>query len=355
MFRDTWVEIDLDAIYHNVKVIKEYTGYENLYVVVKANAYGHGDVEVAASALNAGATHLAVAFLDEAIRLRRYFDVPILVMGYVDPEYYELASVNDIEIIVTEAIDFDMPLDVHLKIDTGMNRIGVKTKEEIETIINSIEKCKSVSLVGIMTHLATAGSNDSYYEMQINKLKELAPEGIFVHVNNSAGMLAYGGNFDAGRLGISMYGLKPYDGILPVELKQAFSLHSRITNVKKIKKGESVGYSATFTAEEDCFIAAIPIGYADGFIRKNKGRDVLINQIRYKLVGNICMDQCMILVDENVQAGDVVSLINDAITVDEVAKDLDTINYEIVCLISDRVPRIYKENNSVVKINNYRF
>jgi len=354
MYRHTWAEIDLDRIYHNVKVIKEHSGYESIYAVVKANGYGHGDIEVAEVALEAGATHLAVAFLDEAIRLREFFDVPILVMGYTDPEYFDLASEHDISVTIIDDIDYDKPLKVHIKVDTGMNRIGLKDSKEIHKLIDKISQSDNLVLEGIFTHLATAGSNEDYYNMQMSNFTELGLSG-FIHVDNSAGMIAYKHKFNAARLGISMYGLKPYDGKLPVELKQAFSLYSCITNVKKISKGESVGYGATFTAKKESYIATIPIGYADGFLRYHKGREVEIAGRRYRIVGNVCMDQLMILVDETVKKDDIVALINDEITVDEIANDLDTINYEIVCSISDRVPRVYKRNQEVVKVNNYRF
>ena len=167
--------------------------------------------------------------------------------------------------------------------------------------------------------------------------------------------LAYKNNYAAGRLGIAMYGLTPYDGHLPIELQQAFSFHANIVAVKKIKAGESVGYGATYTAEKDEFIATIAVGYADGWIRAHRGRSVSIKGKRYSMIGTICMDQLMILVDDTIELGDEVSLINDYITVDEVAKDLNTINYEIVCSISDRVPRVFVRHGEVVEIKNYRF
>ncbi len=355
MYRNTWVEINLDSIYHNVSVIKSHTGYKKLYAVVKANAYGHGDIEVAKVALEAGATHLAVAFLDEAVRLRKYFTCPILVLGYTEEKYFDVAREHDIELTVTHMFSYDKPLKVHIKIDTGMNRIGVKSVDEYNELLHHIEESKNVTLEGIFTHLATAGSDDDYYKMQIETLNHFNIDKKLVHVNNSAGMLAYNNFFNAGRLGIAMYGLIPYDGKMPTTLLQAFSFHARITNVKKIVAGEAVGYGATYVANKPEYIATIAVGYADGWIRAHKGREVSINGKRFKTVGNVCMDQLMILVDETVCKGDIVSLINDDITVDEVAKDLNTINYEIVCSISDRVPRVFKRNGEIVKTNNYRF
>ncbi len=355
MYRNTWVEINLDSIYNNVKAIKEYTGYDKLYAVVKANGYGHGDIEVAEVALEAGATHLAVAFLDEAIRLRKYFTCPILVLGYTDEAHFDIASKHNIALTITKEIYFDKPLSVHIKVDTGMNRLGVKSKDEYSKIVDSINNCKNITLEGAFTHLATAGSNDSFYNGQIEKLKEFGIPKSLVHANNSAGMLAYKNNFSIGRLGIAMYGLAPYKGLLPVQLEQAFSFYSNITSVKRINKGEAVGYGATFVADKEEYIATIPVGYADGWIRAHKGRDVSIKGKRFKIVGNICMDQLMILVDDTILLGDTVALINDDITVDEVSRDLDTINYEIVCSISDRVPRVFIKNSKVLKTNNYRF
>ncbi len=354
MFRDTWVEVDLDRITHNVKVIKEYTGYDKIFAVVKANGYGHGDIEVAETALAAGATHLAVAFLDEALRLRKHFTCPILVLGYTSEDYFELASENNISLTIIDDFEYDGKLNVHLKIDTGMNRLGLDNSTDILRMIEKINKSK-VNLEGIYTHLATAGSSDVHYYKQLNRLKSLGLDLELIHVNNSAGMLAYKEMFSAGRLGIAMYGLTPYDGVLPVELKQAFSLYSKITSVKKIQKGESVGYGATYVTSKDSYIATLPIGYADGFLRVNKGRMVEIKSKLYEIVGNVCMDQIMILVDETISKDDIVSLISDEITVGDMANDLGTINYEIVCSITDRVPRVYKSNGKITKFNNYRF
>ena len=355
MYRNTWVEINLDSIYNNVKIIKEYTGYDKLYAVVKANGYGHGDIEVAKVAIEAGATHLAVAFLDEAIRLRKHFTCPILVLGYTDDSFFDVASKHDIALTITKEINFDKPLKVHIKVDTGMNRLGVKSKTEYSKVVESITKCKNVTLEGVFTHLATAGNDDILYNSQIKKLKEFEVPKNLIHVNNSAGMLAYENKYSAGRLGIAMYGLAPYKGLLPVELEQAFSFYSNIISLKKIAKGEAVGYGATYIADKEEYIATIPVGYADGWIRNNKGRDVSIKGKRYKIVGNICMDQLMILVDDTVQMGDTVALVNDDITIEEVSRDLGTINYEIVCSISDRVPRVFIRNSEIVKTNNYRF
>lgn len=372
-YRDTWSEINLDAIYNNVKNIVNHVGKKmNVYAVVKANGYGHGDIEVAKVALEAGATHLAVAFLDEALKLRQVLkDTPILVMGAIRTSDIELAAKNNISISVhdmewfKELLDYDKEqIKIHLKIDSGMNRIGFKDNKSTIEFINKLRKNDSIILEGLFTHFSTAdNSNDDYFNYQLNNINNLINKintNAFeiVHIANSATTIHHTDEImisNGYRLGIAMYGLRPsYDIELPFKLEQAFSLYSKIIQVKKLNKGEKVGYGATYETSNEEYIATIPIGYADGIIRANQGRKVAINAKRYEIVGRVCMDQLMVRVDETVKLGDTVELLGDNITVDEAAHYLDTINYEIVCSISDRVPRIYKYKGKLIEINNYR-
>ncbi|MFY0760943.1 alanine racemase [Metabacillus dongyingensis] len=378
-YRDTWAEIDLDAIYSNVKSMKNHIGENTqLIAVVKANAYGHGDAEVAKTALEAGAEMLAVAFLDEAVVLREAgFEVPILVMGASRPA--------DVKIAIDQRIILTAPslewlteaeknvqkgiLSVHLKIDTGMGRLGVRTEEELLQAFKFAEEKPNVKIEGIFTHFATADELDTaYFNKQYDVFTAMAQkaadyDGVMIHCGNSATGLRFPEKLvHAVRLGISMYGLSPSMEIkpeLPYELKEAFSLHSRLVHVKKISKGDKVSYGATYTAEKDEWIGTIPIGYADGWVRRLKESEVLIDGERMPIVGRICMDQCMIKLSSFKETGTKVTLIGsqkeECISVDEVAERLETINYEVPCTITLRVPRMFLKNKSIIEVRNSLF
>lgn len=371
-YRDTWVEVDLDRIQHNVSRIKQHSGFDHLYAVVKANAYGHGDIKVAQAALDAGADMLSVAFLDEALHLRRAIkDVPILVMGAIRPEDLAVAAEQNIDVTAHDIqwIEAVMgytgaPANFHLKVDTGMNRIGIKDAEAVRKACDLIDSNPNLKRVGLFTHFATADAETSDgYEAQMKQLDALTAnidldEFRYVHLANSAALLRFGRQSvaNAGRLGVSMYGLPPsHDFDIPVELQQAFSLHSRIIQIKEVDPGTAVSYGATFVTDKKVRLGTMPIGYADGWLRYHQGRKVEINGVQYPIVGRVCMDQCMVQVDDRVQLGDRVDLINDNLTVEDAARDLNTIGYEIVCSISDRVPRIYKQGGAVVGERNERF
>lgn len=371
-YRDTWVEVDLDRIQQNVSRIKQHSGFDHLYAVVKANAYGHGDINVARAALDAGADMLSVAFLDEALHLRRAIkDVPILVMGAIRPEDLAVAAAANIDVTAHDLHWIEsilayggVPANLHLKIDTGMNRIGLKDADSVHKACQLIDTNPKLNRVGLFTHFATADAQTrAGYDAQMQQLDALTAQVDladfrYVHLSNSAALLRFGRQSVAntGRLGISMYGLPPsHEFELPFELKQAFSLHSRITQIKEIDAGSAVSYGATYVAGEKVRLGTLPIGYADGWLRYHQGRQVEINGVQYPIVGRICMDQCMVQIDDRVQIGDQVDLINDNLTVEDAARDLDTIGYEIVCSISDRVPRIYKQGGAVTGERNERF
>lgn len=370
-YRDTWVEIDLDRIAENVSNIQRHAGFENLYAVVKANAYGHGDVEVARAALDAGANMLAVAFLDEALHLRREIkDVPVLVMGAIRPQDIAVAAEQNIDITahdlqwIEAAAGYNgVPANVHLKIDSGMHRIGITDAEQFRKACALLDAAPNLSLVGLFTHFATADGCPEHYQRQLDKVAAITAGADlsrfkYVHQSNSAALLRHAKQPGAngGRLGIAMYGLVPSNEFeLPCPLKQALSLHSRITQIKRIYPGDKVGYGATFEATEEMLVGVMPIGYADGWLRYHQNRPVEIRGKQFPIVGRVCMDQTMVRVDETVQVGDQVDLLNDNLTVDDAARDLNTINYEVVCAISDRVPRIYKRAGETLSVRNDRF
>ncbi|MEC0713677.1 alanine racemase [Bacillus haynesii] len=376
-YRKTWAEIDLTALKENVRNMKRHIGeHVHLMAVVKANAYGHGDAQVAKAALAEGASILAVALLDEALSLRAQgIEEPILVLGAVPPEYASIAAEK--RIIVTgysvgwlkDVLGFlgetEAPLEYHLKIDTGMGRLGCKTEEEIKEMMKMTESSDKLNCTGVFTHFATADEKDTdYFDMQLDRFKELISplplDRLMVHSSNSAAGLRFREQlFNAVRFGIGMYGLAPSTEIkdeLPFRLREVFSLHTELTHVKKIKKGESVSYGATYTAKRDEWIGTVPVGYADGWLRRLAGTEVLIDGKRQKIAGRICMDQFMISLAEEYPVGTKVTLIgkqkDEWISVDEIAQNLQTINYEITCMISSRVPRMFLENGSIMEIRN---
>ncbi|EIJ79879.1 alanine racemase [Bacillus methanolicus PB1] len=375
-FRDTWAEVDLDKITDNLKAIKEIlpSGTE-MMAVVKANAYGHGDRQVAETALRAGATYLAVAFLDEAIALRKKgITAPVLVLGASRPKDVNLAAEKKITLTVfqeewikkaKDILNQNAKLKVHMKLDTGMGRIGIRSKEELKAVESLILNDDRFLFEGVYTHFATADHLDHFYfEKQLGRFNqmiewlEVRPR--YVHSSNSAAALRFpAASFNAVRIGITMYGLTPSLEIepqLPVVLKEAFSLHSKLVHVKKLQKGDKVSYGATYEAAGEEWIGTLPIGYADGWVRKLQGQDVLVEGIRAPIVGRICMDQCMIKLPYYVPPGTTCTLIGrqkeEFISVNEVAQKLETINYEIPCMISARVPRIYKWNGEKTEISN---
>src|SRR5690625_485189 len=366
IYRPTWAEINLSAIAHNVKEMKKQLSHKNeIMAVVKADGYGHGAVEVAKTAMDSGATFLAVALLEEAINLRTEgINVPILVLGWVSPEQAHIAVKYDItltcfqqEWLMDVPKNLSSRLKVHMKWDTGMGRIGIRTKNELKQMIQSLNYHTHIQLTGVYTHFATADEADlTYFNEQYRRFQSLLhyfndlwSQPVAFHIGNSAASMRFPERmYQYVRFGVAMYGLYPSNVLKETSdmcLKQAFSLHSRLHHVKKISKGETVSYGRTYTAKDDEWIGTIPIGYGDGWRRKLQGIDVLIDGKRMPIVGRVCMDQTMIKLDKAYPIGTKVTLIGkqkeDMINVDEVANYIKTINYEIPCMINERVPRIY--------------
>jgi alanine racemase len=374
-YRDTWVEVNLDAITHNVRSMKHHIGEAiDIIAVVKANAYGHGALQVAKTALDAGASLLAVAFLDEALMLRNSgIDVPILVLGATRAVDVELAIKNDITLTVfsldwlNEAKKYMNTgvINLHVKLDTGMSRLGVRAEKELSAIVKFVEDSSHFAITGIYTHFATADESDiAYFNHQYKRFQELlnciSQQDLLVHCGNSATGLRFPDKlYNAVRLGISMYGLSPSEEVkseLPFPLEEVFSLQTKLVHVKKVPKGTKVSYGATYETTEDEWIGTLPIGYADGWLRSLKDSDVLVEGRRVPLIGRVCMDQCMVKLPYELPVGTKVTLIgkqnNEHITVDEVAKRLDTINYEVPCMITSRVPRMFLKNKSIIEVCN---
>lgn len=375
-YRDTWAEVDLDAISENITSIKQILPKEVQFIaVVKANAYGHGAVQVAQTALQSGATYLAVAFLDEALALReKGIDAPILVLGASRPRDVKVAVQHQITLTAFQTewfleaqryLEENQVVRVHVKVDTGMGRIGIRDREEVNAIEGFVKEDKRFLLEGVFTHFATADELDeSYLHIQHQKFEEILmafenkPK--LIHCSNSAAALRFPFALANGvRVGIAMYGLTPsreMEPLLPFSLKEAFSLHSRLVHVKKLQKGEKVSYGITYEASGEEWIGTLPIGYADGWIRKLQGQEVIVEGKRAEIVGRICMDQCMIKLPHEVSVGTKVTLIgeqlSEKISSNEIAEKLETINYEVPCIISNRVPRIYMRSGKMVELQN---
>ncbi len=370
-YRPTKINVKLNAIRLNIENLKKHLKPNvKIIAVVKANAYGHGDIQVAKAAIEAGASMLAVATPDEAVHIREHFPtIGILVLGASPISFARYAAMHNISLTVfsaewveqLEQLKVPNTLNLHIKIDSGMGRIGVTDEQQLLALYEKVQLHENVMVEGIFTHFATADEEDTtYFENQLSKFKQLlqlCPEKpAIVHAANTATALIKDEScqFDAVRFGISMYGLSPssyVESILPFSLHRAMSFETELVHVKKIKAGDGVGYGASFIATEDCYIGTLPVGYADGVIRKLSGQDVLIDGKRVPIIGRICMDQCMILLPNAYTIGEKVVLIgkqgNEEITLDDWAAKLETINYEVPCILTSRVLRVYGNDEFV--------
>lgn len=353
-YRDTYVEVNIDALNDNIKYCHSKI-QKPLMAILKANAYGHGYEQIAdALKDNNQIIMFGVATIKEAIDLRNIgINKDILVLGPIPLQELELAINNDISLALfsipyLEEINrlnvYNKPVKVHIAIDSGMNRIGIKTKDEYQELLSLIDNNK-ITIDGIFSHFATADEiDDTEYNKQLNLFKEITLNCNYkyIHIDNSASMLYHHNDYgNMARLGIAMYGVEP-NGSESNHLKQVMSFYTKIAMIKKVPKGEKIGYGMTYEADTDILVATLPVGYADGLIRSNQGREVYINGNYYPIIGRVCMDQCMIKVDDNVKLGDIVEIFGQHISLARMAKELNTIPYEITCLISPRVERIYK-------------
>jgi alanine racemase len=356
--------INLAAIERNViRLRRELAPGVAFCAVVKADGYGHGAVPSALAALAGGATWLAVATAGEAAALRAGgLRAPILVMGALSASELEIALSAGADVVAwNEAFlarlrDHPAPVRVHVKLDTGMGRLGTRDGDEALAVAREVNGTPGLELVGAMTHFATSDDDLDFVRVQLERfapfvarLREMCP-GIVVHAANSAATLrAPESHFDLVRCGIALYGCDPMQSDpADVDLEPALELRSYVAALKPAQAGESAGYGRRFVAEHDTWLATVPIGYADGVRRAlTNNCDVLIGGHRYPLVGTVSMDNIAVDVGAaaRVRVGDPVTLIgaNGDLrqTAEDLARRLDTINYEVVCAISGRVPRTY--------------
>lgn len=380
-YRSTRAEINLEALRANYEAFRQaLPDPTKLLLCVKAGAYGHGAVEVSRELERLGADYLSVAFLDEAIELRQHgIKLPILVLGYTGPEAVAAAYEYDVtlnvfteevlEAIAGLAVDSGRKLKIHIKIDSGMGRLGL-FPEDAPAFIDKAFQVPSVEVEGMFTHFARADEHNKQYTlMQYKKIQQVEQElqkmGYtipVIHTGNSAAAIDTPElSPQMVRVGIALYGLYPSTEVnqQAIELAPVMTVKTEVSYIKTLPAGSGISYGTRYFTEQPEVIVTLPLGYADGYSRLFSGKaEVLIHGRRVPVVGTICMDQCMVslksFADEakEIQIGDEVVLIgrqqNEYIPADELASWLGTINYEIICMIASRVPRVYHRDGEIV-------
>ena len=380
----TWMQIDLDAVEHNFNAIKnQLSKGTKLLCVLKADAYGHGAKFLVKEYEKLGADYYGVSNIDEAVQLRKSGATkPVLIFGYTAPEMAEtlckynisqaLFSYNYAEKLRFECRKKNLKLKVHLKIDTGMSRIGFfsQTLEDIENSTEEILKIKNfeeLEIEGIFTHFSVADdvTNQKDYTLKqfknfmtvINKLENSGMKIPLRHCCNSAGIINFPEmQLDMVRGGIALYGLYPSDEVKnKTDLKPIAQLKTIVSQVKSVPVGTYVSYGCTFMSSKEIKVAAVPLGYADGYSRQfSNNAEMIVCGKRAPVIGRVCMDQLMLNVSDvdKVEEGSIVTAFGEdegeKITVDELALKIGTINYEITCLVGKRVPRIYYKNGKII-------
>lgn len=367
--RPTKLKVNLDALLENYNKSRDLNKQKVIIAVVKADSYGLGARVIADYLYKNGVRHFATATLEEALELKDViFDSMVLVLGVTNPQNIKYAVENNISLTcpskawleecLSEMKDVEGKLKIHVKIDTGMGRIGISDKEELLSIDNLLTSEK-IDFEGIFSHYSNADGGDNNYDDHQTKkfddsIKLFKNKPKYIHIGNSASTVKYNDRkdqYNMTRLGISLYGCYPSENIEKldkIELDPVVSLVSKITHVKKISKGEKVGYGVSYEAKQDEYIATVPIGYADGILRRAQGFKIKVGTEDCEIVGRVCMDQLMVRCSENIKVGDDVLFFGEnngqKISVDDFATYQDTISYEILCCINKRVPRIYYKN-----------
>lgn len=376
-----WVEIDLGSILYNLNGLrKKLPESTKVCMVIKSNAYGHGSAKLAKFYEENGVDFLAVARAREAFELRKAgVSLPILNLGYTNLANVEECIKQNVSMTVFNyefaeevnriAKKINKTAKIHLKMDTGMSRLGyVVLENDVNAIVEEIEKISNLDFIeieGMYTHFATAdASNKEFEELQTGRfatmVEELEKKGLrpaYVHSSNSAEILDMEEKYDMVRIGIVQYGLYPSDEVKrSVDLKPAMSFKAKVSNIKILNPGTSISYGRIYFTTVKEKIATITVGYADGFLRGRKNPYVFIKGVKCSIVGRICMDQCMVRVpmDMDIHIDDDVLIFGkEDVTVDDIAHDCDTINYEVLCDVSRRVPRVYIQNGEIVDIVDY--
>ena len=375
--------VNISNLKHNFNIIKQHLNPNvKVCAMVKADAYGHGALDVSKTLVENGATKLAVAVITEAMELRHgNINTPIMILGYTPLEFAADLINYDIEQTIFDleyatklseiALNLGKKAKVHVALDTGMGRIGFLINDNSLNEILKISSLKGLEVVGIFTHFATADESDkNYSNKQYKKFtdfnEKLISKGVNIllkHVSNSGAIIDMPNTYlDGVRAGIVLYGYYPSEDVLKqnLDLKKAISIKTQVAHVKILDKNEYVSYGRKFKTERKSIIATLPIGYADGYSRALTGKaKVIINGKFAPVVGTICMDQCMIDVTDigDVHVGDEVIVLGKdkdlKFDADDMAKAMGTINYEVLCMIKQRIPRVYIEDGKVKSIRNY--
>ncbi len=366
----TWCEINLDNLRSNFRKIKELTGVKIL-AGVKADAYGHGAVEVSRVLEEEGCDYLGVASVEEALELKENgIRIPILLLSPVTKEAAKVAIENGFQINLSDEDHLKIikeiyaitnkRIHVHIEIDTGMRRTGIRD-EMFDDFIEKVTKIPYITVEGIFSHFPSADVDPEFTLYQIDKFERIYQKykiilkNTIFHLSNSAGIINFpNARYDMVRPGITIYGMYPHKSLIgKMNIKPVMSYKTRIVQIKNIKKGEGISYTHSFHAKDDMKIGVIGVGYADGYPWRlsNKG-EVFIKGRKYRVVGNVCMDLTMIDISESndIKVGDEVVLFDgENISVDEISDIAGTINYAIITGIGPRVPRLYIENGKTVK------
>lgn len=379
LLHPVWVEVNLDNLKYNIDKIKSKIGASEIIGIVKANAYGHGAVEISKALIEYGVQKLGVANILEAIELRENgVTAPIMILGVTESFAIDAVIEHDVETTVStyefakalneKALALNKVCKIHLALDTGMGRIGFRNNNKsIEEII-SISKMSNLDIESIFSHFSTADSKNKEYsnhQMDVYKffIEELNKHNITfnkMHLSNSAAIMDIAqSHLDSVRPGIIQYGYYPSEEVIKYdfELKPILTWKTKILHIKEVEENSYIGYGNNFVTTRKSIIATLPVGYADGYSRglSNKGH-VIINGEMAPIVGNVCMDQVMVDVTDlsNVSLGDEVIVLGsdgDCIfNADNMASILGTINYELLCLIGRRIPRVYTKNNEIYSI-----
>ncbi|MBR2809612.1 MAG: alanine racemase [Erysipelotrichaceae bacterium] len=354
MYRNTYLKVNLSNYQDNLRYLQKISNKE-IIAVIKANGYGLGDITLAKAAKNVGIRMVAVSSLPEALHIRETIkDMDILILGYVDKKFLSVVKENDL-IIPTVSKDYIEEMDdlkglrVHLKIDTGMNRIGIKSKEEAKEVLEHLLE-KGASVEGIFTHYAQSDEmEEGFTKEQFERFKQIVSflnyDFRYVHASNSDATINFREDLtNACRVGIAALGYASFDE----GLKPTAELYSSIINIKEVGAGESIGYSRKYFTGKKEWIATVPIGYADGVLRSNTGNKVWVEGEACEIVGNVCMDQLMIRTDKYYPVNTPVEIFGQHQNIRDYSRYNNLIVYETLCLISDRITRVYVDDKGEI-------
>lgn len=397
MYRKTFMEVNIDNITSNVKnIIEKYNNYNYYIAMVKSNAYNHG-MYIVNDLIKSGINYFATSSLEEAMNIRKYNkDIGILCVEKIELDSIDVAIDNNITLTIHE-VDYlkeiikitNKNIKVHIKIDTGMNRLGVSSKNELNEIVRIINSNKNIYLEGLFTHFATPGTYDKFYDIQVSNFKNITSDLDLskipmIHLSSSFIVLSHPKlEFaNAIRIGTILYGFdiapkklsnspknilrkirnnylikkynisKTYDNV-NIELKTALKLKTNIIQIKHIKQGDKVGYGILYEAKKDEIIATIPIGYDDGIGINYINRYVVINNKKYPVIGEISMCMMSILIDESVSINDEVTILGDGITIGQIARLNNTSMHNTLVNIGKNLPKVYIKNNEKVYEEKY--